>query len=191
MAKLVSRVYAEALFALAKEENRMGEFYRGAESVLKYLKKDDRFLRLAERPDIPAEEKKRMAEMIFAPLLPKEMTGLILLLTEKRHTADLSAVFDRFARLVQEEKGIGHVCVTTPETLTDEKKERIRNRLSELTDYKELCIRYAVDRELLGGMVIRIGDWVMDASLRTGLQTLSGSLGCMSDNHNQKGIQDP
>lgn len=176
---------------LAQEENCMDEFFQSAGHVLAYLKKDDSFLRLAERPDIPREEKKHIAEMIFSPMLPSRMTGLIILLIEKGRALQIVSVFERFLRLVQEEKGIGHVYVTTSHSLSEEKKERIRNRLSQLTDYNELCMHYAVDQELLGGMVIRIGDRMMDASVRTKLRTLSRTLCCVQNHQNQKGIQDP
>ena len=60
--------------------------------------------------------------------------------------------------------------------LSDEKKKAIENRLLETTEYKSLEISYEIDPSLIGGMQIRIGDRVVDSSVKTRLNDLAHSL---------------
>ena len=75
-----------------------------------------------------------------------------------------------------EEKKIGIAYVTTPMEVTDAQKKQIEDRLLETTAYQSFRMHYAVDADLIGGMVIRIGDRVVDSSVRTKISELSREL---------------
>ena len=77
---------------------------------------------------------------------------------------------------MKEVKKIGVAHVTTALELTDEQKEQIVKRLLETTAYESFEMTYAVDKSLIGGMVIRIGDRVVDSSIKTKLYELSKDL---------------
>ena len=86
------------------------------------------------------------------------------------------AVFDYFIGLVKEQKGIGIAYVETPAELTDEQKKQVEEKLLETTRYQSFEMHYTCDESLIGGMVIRIGDRVVDSSIRTKLYELSKNL---------------
>ena len=81
-----------------------------------------------------------------------------------------------FVDEVKEYRKIGKCTVTVPMELSDEKKKAIENRLLETTEYKSLEISYEIDPSLIGGMQIRIGDRVVDSSVKTRLNDLAHSL---------------
>lgn len=62
--------------------------------------------------------------------------------------------------------------MTTPAPLSDEQKKSIENRLLETTKYEHMEIIYNEDASLIGGMIIRIGDRVVDSSIKTKLYEL-------------------
>ena len=76
----------------------------------------------------------------------------------------------------KEQKKIGVVDIRTPYELGESEKEKVRERILEVTDFASLEIDYHVDPALLGGMVIRIGDQVLDGSIRSQLETMRGNL---------------
>ena len=87
-----------------------------------------------------------------------------------------SSVFTYFIDQVKEYKNIGTAYVTAPMPLTDSQKEQIRNKLQETTRYVEFEMHYDVDESLIGGVVIRIGDRVVDSSVKNKLQSLTREL---------------
>lgn len=176
MAKLVSKTYADAMFSLALEENRLDEFLDASVQMLNILQENTDFLTLIRQPELSDAEKEKIIEEIFERKLPKEMIGLLVLLVQKHHADEMESVFSYFIRLAKQEKKIGKADVTTAVTLSEEKEKAILNRLLEVTSYERMEIRYTVDRELIGGMVIRIGDRRIDTSIRTKLEKISRDL---------------
>ena len=176
MAKLVSKTYGDALFAVALEENRMDEFFESAKEVAEILRTNEDFGRLMNHPKIIKEDKVRIVEETFGTSIPKEMIGLMTLMITKGRAGDMLPVFDYFADLVREEKKIGKAEVTAAVELRADQKEKVEKKLLETTKYETFEMCYRVDESLIGGMVIRIGDRVVDSSIKTKLYDLSRDL---------------
>ena len=176
MAKLVSKTYGDALFAVALEENRMDEFFEAAKALCEIFRTNEDFGKLMNHPQIIKEDKAKIVEETFGGRLPKEMVGMMVLMITKGRAGEMLLVFDYFVDLVKKEKKIGKADVTTAIELNKAQKEKVEKRLLETTDYKEFEMSYAVDESLIGGMVIRIGDRVVDSSIKTKIFNLSREL---------------
>ena len=176
MAKLVSKTYGDALFAVSQEEGRIDEFFDAAKGVKEILKTNGEFGKLMNQPKLTKEEKAKIIEETFLDKIPKEMVGMLILLVKKGHAADIISVFDYFIKLVKEEKKIGQAHVVTATSLDDVQKQKIERRLLETTKYETFEMDYQVDEALIGGMVIRIGDRVVDSSIQTKLYELTRNL---------------
>lgn len=176
MAKLVSKTYADAMFSLAMEEERLDEFWEAANIVEQIFRQEPDFLALLHQPKLSKEEKEQVIREVFGGRIPKEMEGMLLLLMKKGHVDEMVSVMDSFIALVKEEKKIGKAQVITAIALSKEKKEQVESRLLAITAYRQLEMEYVVDPNLFGGMVIRMKDRVVDTSIRTRLQTLSRQL---------------
>ena len=94
----------------------------------------------------------------------------------KERYKDLAAIFDYFIRKVKEQKKIGEADVTTAVELTTGQKNAVKARLLETSGYREMELHYTVDSSIIGGMIIRIGDRVVDSSIRTKLNSLKKQL---------------
>ena len=171
MAKLVSKTYGDALFSVAMEENRVDAFAEEAKGLSVIFSENQELRKLMDNPKIIKEDKIKLIEETFTSHVSKEVIGLIALLISKGHSKDIPAVFDYFIALVKEEKKIGTAFVTTAVALSDAQK-----RLLETTRYESFEMNYSVDESLIGGMVIRIGDRVVDSSIKTKLYELSKQL---------------
>jgi F-type H+-transporting ATPase subunit delta len=98
------------------------------------------------------------------------------MVVEKDHFGQMKDIFEYFVSSVKEFKNIGVCYISTPLELSDQKKKEVENRLLETTKYETLETHYKIDKDLIGGMVIRIGDRVVDSSIRTKIYNLSREL---------------
>jgi len=85
-------------------------------------------------------------------------------------------MFSYFVELVKEVKRIGTAYVTSAVELKEAQKAQIKERLLATTQYVEFEMNYEVDSSLIGGMIIRIGDRVVDSSIKTQLYELKKQL---------------
>lgn len=176
MAKLVSKVYGDALFEAAREAGRMDDMYEEVLELQKLLQANEELQKMMENPKVIREDKENVIETVFRGRISDEIVELMKLMIAKGRYSSIESVFDYFIGLVKEEKKIGIAYVTTAVELTDGQKDEIVRRLLETTRYESFEMNYAVDASLIGGMVIRIGDRVVDSSIKTKLYELSKSL---------------
>ena len=176
MAKLVSNVYGDALFELAVESGKVDDFLAEAEGVIEVVKTNDGFSQMMNHPKINKEEKLQIIDDIFKGRVSGEMVGLLRMLEEKDHIKDTEDVLKYFIEKVYDFKKIGRASVCTPFELTAAQKKDVEKRLLQTTDYSSFVMNYTVDPELIGGMVIRIKDRVVDSSIKTQINKLSHEL---------------
>ncbi len=176
MAKQVRAVYGDALFELAIEESKVDVFYDEVRFMRQVLADNKDLVAMMTHPQIPQEEKLSTVETIFKGKISDEIIGLMRMIIEKGHFSDMDGVFSYFEDRVKEYKNIGVAHVSTPIALTEAEKDKVEKRLLETTDYKSFEMDYSVDESLIGGMVIRIGDRVVDSSIRTKLYNLTKEL---------------
>ena len=176
MAKLVSKTYGDALFELAVESGQMDEMLEEARGIQKILQEDNELFKLMNHPKIVKEEKIKILEQIFKGRVQDEITGLMRMIVSKGHYGEMESVFAYFIDQVKEYKNIGTAYVTAPMPLSDSQKKQVKDKLLKTTKYVEFEMYYDVDESLIGGMVIRIGDRVIDSSVKSRLQTLTREL---------------
>lgn len=176
MAKLVSKTYGDALFEIAAEANRTDAFYEEAQGLLTVLGENPDLSKLMNHPEIIKEEKLQIIENIFKGKLSDEMVGLLRMIVDKGHFGELKAVLEYFIEEVKESKNVGTAYVTTAMELSGAQKTQVEEKLIQTTKYVQFEMHYDVDAALIGGMVIRIKDRVVDSSVRTKLDSLSREL---------------
>lgn len=176
MAKLISKTYGDALFELAVEKQTEEEMLAEVETVSKVLDTNPDFSQLMNHPKILKEEKLKVLEEVFKGRVSDDLSGFLTIIVKKDRFSEIDEIFSYFISRVKEYKGIGVAHVTTPLSLTDEQKKSIEEKLLETTSYDKMEIHYGVDEGLIGGMVVRIGDRVVDSSIQTKLEELKRQL---------------
>ncbi len=176
MAKLISKTYGDALFELATEEDQVDMLFEEVTALRQILKENEELNNLMNHPKIAKEEKLHVMENIFSGRVSKELTGFLSLVIMKDRYGEIDHIFRYFIDRVKAMKGIGIAYVTTAAELKDSQKQQIVDKLIATTAYKEMEIHYAVDSKLIGGMLIRIGDRVVDSSVKTKLEELQRQL---------------
>jgi F-type H+-transporting ATPase subunit delta len=175
MAKLVSKTYGDALFDLGIEEGCMDELQEDAGFVLDALKDNEDLGKLLNNPKVDKEKEKVMAG-IFGDNVSKNMSGLLELMVSKQRHNDIADTLAYFLGKVKEYNNIGIAYVTTAVELDDRQKAAVEKKLLDTTRYVKFEMNYSVDSSILGGMIIRIGDRVVDSSIRNKLDSLTRDL---------------
>ncbi len=176
MAKLISGVYGEALYDTAVSSGVSDEMLDEITAVRKIFEENPDFNKLMLHPSVSKEEKKKVIEKTFRGRVLDELTGFLLTVVEKERFKELNSIFDYFTDRIKADRGIGVVYVTTPADLDNNMRLAVENRIKETTDFTALETHYSVDPSLIGGIVIRIGDRVADASVKTRLDDLTSRL---------------
>ena len=151
------------------EEERLDEFYEAVKTSVEVFQCNKEFGELLNHPQISREEKVSIMKEVFGCSIPGELMELMKLMVTKGRAAEIISVLQYFIGLVKETKKIGIADVTTAIELTENQKKKVEERLLETTRYKEFEMHYHVDSSLIGGLVIRIGDRVVDSSIKTKL----------------------
>lgn len=181
MAKLISKTYGEALFQiiLEKEENQAGvgeELYQEAVTLMDVLKENPEFDVFMKHPGIAKTEKLSVVEKIYKGRISPELYEFLHITVTKDRYKDLPAIMDYVSEKMKEYKKIGVAYVATAVELSEIQKTQVQKRLLETAPFEQMEMHYSVEPELIGGMVIRIGDRVVDTSVKSRLSDLTKQL---------------
>lgn len=176
MAKQVNKTYGSALFEVALENKTLDTTLEEVLFVKQTFLENEELNKLLLHPNIEKEEKISVIESIYKGKVSDELTGLMVMMVTKGHQKDFLSVFDYVINAIKEEKGIGVARISSAVELSKVQKDKIEKKLLETTKYKEIEGVYTVDNTLIGGLVIRIQDTVVDSSLKTQIANLSKSL---------------
>lgn len=176
MAKLIAKTYGDALFELALENNNLDAISNDVVVVASVFNENPELFKLMIHPKIEKSEKCQVMENILKGKVADEIAAFFDIIIKKDRYGDLPDILDYFLARVKEYKSIGTAFVTTATALNDEQKSKVETRLLDTTNYEKMEITYSEDASLIGGMVIRIGDRVVDSSIKTKLYELTKDL---------------
>jgi F-type H+-transporting ATPase subunit delta len=166
----VARHYAQAVFELGTEQGNIDRWHDDLKVVAEYLG-NRRLAFVLKEPKIPAKRKELIVRDLLDGKVQHEALNLALLLTE-RGLADLApAVANAFEQLYNDYRGQAVAVVTTAIPLDDELRAHITADLRQITG-KRILLQERVDPTILGGAIARVGDTLIDGSLRRRFQLL-------------------
>lgn len=189
MAKLIAGTYGDALFELAVEQNLMDSLMQEIDFLQTVLKENSDFEKILMHPEIPKQKKLQLIENVFKGRISDALTGFLRIVVTKGRYENLPDIFAYFIARVKEYKKIGIAQVVSAIPLRDEQKQKIEQKLLETTHYETMEIDYKVEESSIGGLMIRIGDRVVDSTIRSKLSALTGSLMKISLESEKEGVQ--
>jgi F-type H+-transporting ATPase subunit delta len=166
----VSRVYAGALYEAAQEEGRVNEVRRDLGAFVSALEESPELRQFLVAEEISDHQKKQVLDELTEGG-DELVRNLLRLLVDKSRESELTDVYERFVALVEEAEGIVHVQVVTAVPLTAEQEQALKAKI-ESSLQKTVQLTLSVDTEILGGLKLRIGDRIADASVRHRLERL-------------------
>lgn len=170
-----ARRYAQAALDIAKEHKTLDRWLSDLKT-LGGIFGDPGVVTTLEDPKLTEEEQKRIVERLLPKGLVDELAmNLLTILLRRNRLSSLPRIVEVFQELYNREKGIVVADVTTAIPLDEAHRKRVANHLSLITG-KNIELRLHHNPAILGGMITRIGDELIDASVATRLATLSDRL---------------
>ena len=165
--------YAQAAFELALEKNEL-ESWRAGLKKMAELSGNEELMALMRSPRVPFDAKEDLLHKQLGKINPL-VSNLALLLVNKDIFGLSGDISQQYNDLLDAHQGVERAKVTAAVPLTDEDKETISSRLGKVIDRK-VAIDAQVDASLIGGLIARVGDMLIDGSIRQRLESLKKSL---------------
>jgi F-type H+-transporting ATPase subunit delta len=165
--------YAQAAFELARDRNELEAWEPAMRSLGEATASDEAIGFLADRR-VPGDAKGAFLTQVTGEV-PALTANLIKLLESKRRLPLLPQIAEFFQSLLDEHNGIAHAQVLTAISIGDDEQRTLASRLSELTG-KQVQVEVHEAPEIIGGLVARIGDRLIDGSAKTKLLALKREL---------------
>ncbi|MFI4995515.1 MAG: F0F1 ATP synthase subunit delta [Hyphomicrobiales bacterium] len=164
--------YAAALFELACERGEGQSVSGDLERFASAMEESQDLTRLVKSPVLTAEQKLAAIGAILDRMGIGEVAGnFICLVTKKRRLFAISAMIRAYEALLAERKGIVPAEVTVAEAMPDAMLADLREALAK-TAGKEVALAVKINPDIIGGMVVKLGHRMIDASLKTKLNAL-------------------
>ncbi len=180
MAKLISRIYGDALFESAMEEGNVMTVQKEVKEIRQIFEKNKEITAVLNHPGIDKKEKVHFLEKLFKQKCTDNVMGFLILIVKKGRQEQMMEIFESFLNRVREAEGIGSLKITSATELTEKEKGAVLGRLLELTEYKGFETIYVVDDSLIGGLMIHLEDKVIDSSIKTKLHNMKKGLAKVS-----------
>lgn len=173
MASSAARRYVQALSDIAQEQNSFDAWQRDLDT-LAAIASDAEVLNYLENPGVPDEQKLQAVTTVMGDVQPETRT-LLRMMIDRRRLRLLPEMAELFREKALAHKGIVMVDVTTADALDDAGEHLVRERLKGIVG-KDVELRLHTDANIIGGIVARIGDQVIDGSVLNQLRRLRASM---------------
>lgn len=168
-----ARRYADALFAIAAERDSIDALAAELDRIAAAAR-DRQAMRVLAGPGLTLQRKREIVDALAGPL-SRETGALVNLLLERNRAALLPKLAEAFAVRVRERRGVELAEVTTAVALPEPEQQAVATWLAAYLG-KQVEVEARVDPEIIGGVVARVGDQLIDASVRGRLETLKRRL---------------
>ena len=175
---IVASRYAGALFSLGKQAGpgEIESYGRDLDALAEMLRDSVELFRTFRNPLFSVEEKSRLVSAVLDRIGAEKMVrNFCLLLAEKERLALLPEIQGHFSTLLDAENGVLRGTVTTAIALDEEKQDELKERLERQAD-RSIVLGFNEDPAILGGLILTVGDRIMDASLRAQLGILKENI---------------
>jgi F-type H+-transporting ATPase subunit delta len=166
------RRYAEAAFQIASRDDSIAVWRRDLETA--GAETNEQLMGVLANPALPLDQRLAAAAGVYGQLA-QPVQNLIFLLVRRSRIEQLPRVVDEFRRLDDIRQGITHATATSAAPLTDLEVRALTARLEQMTGGR-IALETDVDESLLGGLIVRVGDRLIDGSVRGRLERLRNQL---------------
>ena len=169
----VASRYVKSLLGLAVERGVLEAVHEDMMLFSKICAENRSFLVMLRSPVIRHENKKTILEKVFSGKVNGLTMAIINILVRKNREPLLPAIANEFHNAYNEYKGIGKAFITTTIPMDKDLRDAVENIVKELSNKKHVELEEKVDRDLIGGFILNVGDRQIDASIKNKLKALS------------------
>lgn len=171
----VAKRYAKALFEIASQQNITSEVEEQLKALVIVIQGNVDFEKFLHHPNITASAKLDAVKNGFKGGLSDALANTLQLLLERGRQESITALSEGYVKIANEALGRANAIVSSPYPLSDKEAEEITSFFSKLTG-KNIRVEQQIDKSLLGGIQVRIGDRLYDGSLKSKLANMQKTL---------------
>ncbi|MFZ7133030.1 MAG: ATP synthase F1 subunit delta [Eubacteriales bacterium] len=172
---LVGKKYATALMGVAKDHCQLDEIYNDFKIIVNALDENKQMWTLMNTPSLQTQLKKDILKAITGEAFNSFLYNFFMILLEKHRFLELKFIFLSFKESYLAEKNTMEATVVSVIELKQEFKERLQKQL-EAKYKKSIVLQTEVDPSILGGLIVYVGDQVIDGSMRRKLNNMKNNL---------------
>jgi F-type H+-transporting ATPase subunit delta len=165
--------YAQALLSLGQADHLTEQFGNDAALIIETINSAPDLQQFLENPFTPDDAQKAVLKQIFGGKVQPLTENFLMLLVDRRRVACLAGIFGQYQSLLRKLKGIVLAEVSSTIALNEAQTEQVKHQVRAMTGAHEVEIAVRIDPDLLGGVVIKAGSQVIDASLKGQLRRIS------------------
>ena len=165
-----ARRYAEAAFELATRDKALDAYAAGLDLAASMLA-EATVLDVLRNPARPLKQRTEVVDGLLASRVPEPVLKLVGLLVERGKADRIGDVASEFRRLLNKQNGVVEALATAAAPLTDDETAALQRKVAQMTG-STVDLRVEVDESLIGGLTVRVGDTLYDASVRGRLERL-------------------
>ena len=165
--------YAKSLLDLANEKGQLEQVYADMQWLNSVCKTNRDFVSLLRSPIIKADTKKKIVEAVTAGRVTPIIAGFNALLITKNRESNLPEIITAFIEQYKRQKNIHTIKLTTAEPINDAIRKSIMEQVKKTGNFENLELEEKIDKDIIGGFVLQVGDQLVDASIAYDLKTIS------------------
>ncbi len=173
--KSVARRYAEALFEIAQETDNVDEMQKDLELIAETIDSYDELKSFMFHPLIPPREKRDVVNKLFGPHVSEMVLNFLYVVIDKRRDTYIGAMAEEYKDMANEYKNVLFADLISAREVSDEDVQVLKEKVAAATG-KSVDMEVSIDPSLIGGIKMRIGDRIIDASVKKKLELLRDDL---------------
>jgi len=163
---IIHEIYSDVMFELAEDAGLVEQVMDDLEAVAEVMKDEPEFLSLLTLGQVKDDEKAKMIRRVFKGRINDLTLDFLCVLAKRNRMGFVHGIGDRYQVLMDERKNLHRIEVTLAKEPTDEQAEKIKAGIRDALN-AEIKLSVNIDPEILGGIIIKKGDLMVDNSVRT------------------------
>ncbi|MBW4552306.1 MAG: F0F1 ATP synthase subunit delta [Aphanocapsa sp. GSE-SYN-MK-11-07L] len=172
----IAEPYAEALMSLGQEQNLTQKFGEDVGFLLGLLQSSPDLQQFLANPFVQGEDKKAVLRQVAGAEIHSYMLQILLLLVDRRRISFLAGICKQYQARLRKLNNAVLAEVTSCVSLTEAQSQAIVDKVKAMTGASQVELEVSTDPDLIGGVIIKVGSQVLDASIRGQLRRISNSL---------------
>jgi F-type H+-transporting ATPase subunit delta len=165
--------YAEALMSVAQARDLTDQFGEDVRSLLNLLSESEQLRNFLANPFVSGDDKKAVINRVLGDGANSYFRNFMMLLVDRRRIFLLEGICQQYLALLRQLKQTVLAEVISAVPLSESQQQAVRDKVLAMTNAREVELDTKIDRDLIGGVIIKVGSQVIDASLRGQLRRLS------------------
>lgn len=173
---IVAKRYAKALLELGRDDGNIEKYGQELAEMVELLDQAPELEKVLSNPGFELEERMAVLSKVLEKISPSPMVAnFYKLLMDRKRIGEIRGIQAVYSKLLDEARGITRAEVTSASALKEEEIQKLKDSLKAVAG-REVQIEVNEDPSLIGGLMARIGDLVLDGSVKTQLESLKDSL---------------